>query len=386
MKIKYGAVLFAVAALLAGCAGFWDAPASTSTTTTTTTTLSSGYFYLLDQSTAQVISYNIVSGTLTKVSSAAVPNSPNAITVAPNGQFLYVSTLNGIYVFTISSGVLTLSNSSVAITSDPAVAMQVDTTNSWLVETSGTGTLNAVPIVSTTGLLNTSSPICSTSSVVCTVPLTGATINQLAIAPNNDYVFVAAGTNGTAAFAFTAGNSNPFQSSAYGTLGIVPGTTGSVLSVAVDPSNRLLYVGETDAVSSSGGLRVFTIATNGALAEISGSPYASGGTGPYAILPKSTNDFVYVASWNGTSSGIITGFSISDTSSTYSLTKLSSTAATGAEPVSLVEDSNDDFVLAANRLGNPYLDAYFFDTTTAGQLDLTTTSSSYATYALAANH
>jgi len=387
MKIKYGFFLLAAATLLTGCAGFWNAPASTTTTTTTTTTLSSGYFYVLDQATDQVISYYIDSGTLTLVNSAAVPETPFAIAVAPNDAFLYVSTLNGIYLYTISSGVMTLGNASQAITSDPAVAMQVDSTDSWLVETSGTGTLNAVPILSTTGLLNSSAAVCSNNSVVCTVPLTGATINQLAIAPNNKYVFVAASTNGTAAFAFTAGISNPFASRAYATVSPITATTGAALCVAVDPSNRLLYVGEADAgTSSGGGLRVFTIGTTGGLTEISGSPFDSGGSGPHAILPKSTNDYVYVANWNGTSSGNITGFSITDSSGTYSLAKLSSKVGTGAEPSSLVEDSEHNFVLAANRLGSPYFDAYFFDTTTAGQLDTTITSSTYAAYALAANH
>lgn len=387
MKIKYGVFLLAAAACLAGCSGFWNAPAS-STTTTTTTTLSSGYFYVLDQATAQVYSYSIDAGVLTPVGSIAVPYTPITITVSPNNNFLYVSTLQGIYVYTISSGVLTLGNSSQAITSDPAVAMQVDATYSWLVETSGTGTLNAVPIVSTNGDLNSSSAICSNSSVVCSVPLTGATIHQLAIAPNNKFVFVAAATNGTEAFAFTAGNSDPFGSASgpYDTVGPVTKTTGSALSVAVDASDRLLYIGEAGAgTSSGGGLRAFTIGTSGVLAEVSGSPYASGGSGPYAILPKSTNDYVYVANWNGTSTGNITGFTIASSNSTYSLTKLSGTVATGVEPMSLVEDSKGNFVLAESSGGNPYLSAYIFDTTTAGQLDLTITSTTYAGIAVAAN-
>jgi hypothetical protein len=54
--------------------------------------------------------------------------------------------------------------------------------------------------------------------------------------------------------------------------------------------------------------------------------------------------------------------------------------------MSLVEDSDDNFVLAENSGGSPSFDAYIFDTTTAGQLDLTNSSSSYAGIALAANH
>lgn len=393
----WAGILVATAALLAGCSGFWDLPPS-SNNTPTSTTLSSGYFYVLDVSTSQVISYYINSGTLTPVGSpVTVPSEPIAITVAPNDQFLYVSALSSgtgaIYVYTISNGSLTLGNNQQPIASDPALEMQVDSTDSWLVETSGQGTLNAIPIVSTNGDLNTSAPSCSTqnnaSSPICTVPLTGSTIHQLAIAPNNQYVFVASGTNGTEAFTFSAGtnnSANPFGSAAYQTVGPVTNGTGAALSAAVDPSNRVLYVGEE--AGSGAVLRVFTIGTSGALSELtgSGSPFTVGGSGPYGVLPTSTGDYVYVASWNGTSAGIITGFSISDSNSTFSLTKLSGTNTTGDQPTSLVEDSDHNFVLAESSGGNPNFDAYYFDTTTAGQLDLTIKSSTYAGASLAANH
>lgn len=393
-NVRWAALALVVAALLAGCKGFWDLPAGSGSTTTTSTNLSSGHFYILDSTTNQIISYSINAGALTSAGTVAVPTGAIAITVAPNDQLLYVSTLEGIYLYTISNGILTEGNSSQPLTNDPAVAMQVDATSSWLVETSGTGTLNAIPIIttgSTIGQLDTSRGNCpgqSTVSVVCTVPLTGSTVHQLAIAPNNQYIFVACATNGTEAFAFDdASTGSPFGSASYGTITPVTNGTGAALSVAVDPTNRVLYVGEADAVNSNGGLRVFTIGTSGALAEVSGSPYSSGGAGPHAILPIADGDDVYVANWTGsTSAGNITGFSISDANSTFSLTALSNPASTGAEPSALVQDSDGNFVLAVNAGGSPNFDAYYFDTTTAGQLDLTITSTAYAGIALAANH
>jgi hypothetical protein len=59
---------------LAGCSGFWDKSTTTTTPTTTTTTLSSGYFYILDTTTSQIVSFNIVSGTLTEIGSYAIIN------------------------------------------------------------------------------------------------------------------------------------------------------------------------------------------------------------------------------------------------------------------------------------------------------------------------
>jgi 6-phosphogluconolactonase (cycloisomerase 2 family) len=374
------AVLVAGATLLAGCKNFWAPPTSTSTTTTSTT-LSSGYFFVLDADTSEIISYNIVSGVLTKTNAYPVPAAPIAIAVAPAKTFLYVSTLDGIFVYSISGGALTLSNNSVDISSDPATAMAVDSTNSWLVEASGaTGNLYAIPISPTTGLL------ASATAQAQPVPLTGTAINQVTISPNNQFVFVAAGSNGTYAYAFTAANSNPFGSAAYDTIRVNNSSLGTAVSVAVDPSNRLLYVGEVAALSSGGGLRAFTIASTGALAEIKGSPFSSGGTAPYSILPKSTNDTVYVANWQGTSSGNITAFSITDTNSVYGLTQLASTATTGIRPMAIAEDSNENFVLAESAGGSPYFTAYFFDTTTPSQLDLTISDSTFAGSTLAAEH
>jgi len=373
----------AVLPLLAGCNGFWDAPVS-STTTTTTTTLSSGYFFVLDVATSHVISYNIASGTLTLVGTFVVPSAPLAITVAPNNPFLYVSTANGIYVYTISGGTLTLGNSQQTISADPATAMAVDSTDTWLLESSGLGSLNAIPIVATTGLPNASAAACTNTSTVCSVALTGTAINQIAFAPDNDYLFVAAGTTGTVAYSFAAGSSNPLGTTT--TIVPVSNSAGAALSVAVDPSSRLLYIGEAAAVSSGGGLRAFDIASGPKLSEITGSPFASGGTGPHAILPKATGDVVYVANWNGTGTGNVTGFAIAANGSTYSLTQLSSTATTGIQPMSIAEDSDQNFVMVENYGGSPNLDVYFFDTTTSTQLDLTIANSNYAGTALAASH
>jgi 6-phosphogluconolactonase (cycloisomerase 2 family) len=374
---KWVWVLLAAAPFLGGCKDFWQAPVTT--TTTTTTTLSSGYFYVLDQATSQVISYNIVSGVLTEVGAYSVPSSPLAMAIAPNQAFLYVSTLNGIYVYTISSGTLAIENSSGAITGDPATAMAVDATDSWLVEASGvSGFLYALPVSPTTGEL------VSGTTKAQQVALTGKTINQLAISPNNEFVFVACGANGMAGYAFTPANTDPFGSGPYVASPVENSTAGAAVSVAVDSSNRLVYVGEVAALTSGGGLRAFTLASGGGLTEITGSPFASGGTGPYAILPKSTNDVVYVGNWEGTSSGNITAFSITVSNSTYSLSKLSAVATTGIRPSSLAEDSDARFVLAESAGGSPYFSAYIFDTTTPSQLDLTLTDSTFAGISLAA--
>ena len=364
---KWARLILAAATRLTGCTGFWNAPSTSGGTGTTTA--SSGNFYILNVQTSQLTGYYVNAGTLTALTGSpyTVPATPIAITVAPNDNFLYVSTINGIYVYTIASnGELTLGNTSSPISSDQASSMQVDTTNSWLVEAvSGSANVYAIPINSSTGV--------ATSTIEQHAVLPAATIQQLAISPDNSYVFVAMGAGGTATVPFTAGNSNPL-----GSAGNIPveNSAGAALSVAVDPTDRLLYIGETVATSGSntGGLRVFTFST---LKELSGSPYASGGLAPYSILPISTGDYVYVANRqaSGNSSGVITGFSIAESNSVFALTALGSTFSAGTHPVALAEDNTDTFVFVVNNGGSPDLDGYTFDTTNVGYLDPVISSS-----------
>jgi 6-phosphogluconolactonase (cycloisomerase 2 family) len=370
-KAVFAAML--LAPFLSGCSGFWNPPA---TTTATTTTLSGGNFFLVDSTTASLVSYTIASGELTLVGSYPMPAAPIAVAVAPNGDYLAVSTADGVYIYTIATGVLTQGNSGSDITTDPATAIAIDATSTWILEASSAGVINAIPVVSSTGSLDsTRSPQAVTTN--------STTVNQLAFSPNKAFVFAALGTNGLAGYTFSATAAAPLGTAAYVTKGPVSSSAGAAISVAVDPSSRMVYVGETAATTgtNSGGLRAFALTTStGALTELSGSPISSGGTGPYSILPKSTGDYVYVANWQGESSGNITGFSITASTSTaspYTLAKVTSSA-TGIRPMAIVEDSDKNFVLAANAGGSPNLEAYIFDTTTDYQLDTVISSSTYA--------
>lgn len=359
---------------LAGCKGFWAAP-STSGSGGGTTTLSSGDIYVLNVATNKMAGFYVNSGTMTALpgSPYTLSAAPIAIAVAPNNAFLYVSTVGGIFLYNIdtSTGQLTIGNNGTPISSDPATSMQVDATNSWLVEgVSGAANLFAVHVNSSTGVL------ASTQEQTAVLPNTA--VQQVAISPDNTYVLVAMGAGGTATLAFNAGNSNPFG--AVGSIG-VKNASGAALSVAFDPipsggtAPRLFYIGETVATSgtNTGGLRAFNFSTK---QEISGSPFAIGGLAPYSILPFSDGNFVYVASRQTASgsTGVIAGFSISDANNTLALTALGSSFATGTNPQAIVEDSTNQFVFAVDFGGNPDLLGYTIDPTNAGFLDQVTSN------------
>ncbi len=372
------ALLLVLTPFIEGCGNFWQAPSSTGSTGTTSTTLSSGVFYVLNQTTDQIVAYNITSGTLTTIGTYALSAAPSAIAIAPGNGFLYVSTVAGIFLYTIdsSTGALTIGNSGNAISSDLALAMAVDTTGTWLIDAvPGTGgvTMNAISITSS-GTLN------STTEQQRSYTLANASVENMALSGDDANVFLAAGEGGTLVIPFTSTNTNPFASTA-STIATV--TTGaSSLSVAVDPGStpRLFYIGETEITSTTGGLRAFEYSSLGSskLVEIAGSPYTASGLAPHSILPQAAGNYIYVASWTGTTSaGDLQGFNIATSTSasttTYSLSSIS-TVSTGIEPDSLAEDSLGNFVLAVSAGGSYDLIAYIFDTTTAGKLDSSITS------------
>jgi 6-phosphogluconolactonase (cycloisomerase 2 family) len=372
MKLrKCARLLLAVTPFLAGCGNFWQAPGSTGSGGGTTTTLSGGYFYVINEETSQIVAYDINSGSLNKIAAYTLAAAPYAVAIAPNGSLLYVSTIAGIYLYNIGSGGgLTIGNSGGVISSDPASSMVVDTSGSWLVDAiQGTAgvQVDAIPITSsgayTGGTVGTQQ-----------YALSNATVYQLALSSDDLHVFVASGQGGTLIIPFNSSSTNPLGSRA--TVVAVATSGGSAQSVAVDPTLRLFYIGETLASGgNAGGLRVFDYSSlGGSLTQATGSPIASGGTSPRAILPIASGDYVYVANGKGISSaGNVTGFSIASASGVYTIAQ-ASTVSAGIQPYDLAEDSSGNFVLAVSEGGNPDLEAYIFDATTAGQLDSVITS------------
>jgi 6-phosphogluconolactonase (cycloisomerase 2 family) len=360
------------------------------TSTCNSTASTSGKFYILSSST--LAGYSINSGSLNLISNSSFTlNGALAMAIDPTGSYLWVATSGGITPYTINSstGALT-QGSSISAFSDLFVgALQVDPSGKWLIDASKSGYLYAYPIT-TTGTQDTSRTLPTGIALATTAVAPGG----LAISPSgstNPVIAAAEGTTGTQVFPFTSGNAAPIGSPYSPTIAPY-GQSGVAASVAVafDPSNQFLYIGETVAFPSSasgnsGALRVYKI-SSGSVKEITYSsgtpttPYASGGTNPHAIL-ASSNGYVYVANWQGTSNGVVTEFLLS--ASTPSLTLQSNTVSTGVEPYGMVVDSTGNYVLVVNNQSSPYFNAYTFDATTTGKLDTASVSGSTASNPIA---
>jgi hypothetical protein len=388
---KLATLLFLAAPFVAACGDFWQNPngsstSSTTSTTSTSTTASSGDFYILNNGTTpEILGESIVSGTLTALSGSPWTltqiGTPYAMAMAPSGNFLAVSTITGVYTYPISGG--GLGNPNQVSTDTTALAIQVDTSGSWLIEalqTTGEASLAAIPINSSTGAQNG-------TEVAADYTDTSASVQQgqIAISKDDKNIFVALGTGGAIVVPFnvsaTSGTS-PFGASAK-VIPVSNSSIGSTLSVAVDPDDRLFYVGETNVNSTTkpGGLFAFNYSslTSSTLTQAAGSPLASDGLAPNFILPDSSGGYVYVGNGQGTgSAGNITGFSVTASGSIYTIAA-DTTVSAGAQPIGLAEDDTGAFVLGVNQLGSPYFDAYTFDATTAGKLDSQITADTGAT-------
>jgi len=337
------------------------AEVTTTSGSCTAAATTSGNFYILNSTT--ITGYSIVSGSLTQLSGSpyALPSGVGtgaAMAIDPTGTLLYVATTGGVFLYPVQSGgALPATPTTITSQTGEVAAIQVDASGKWLLVAFSSGSLSAIPITSK-GIEDT------TRSVQATTILAGVPI-QMAISPTqtNSIVAVALGTSGTQVFPFTSGIAAPIGNSYTPTIAPAGANTtsaASAQSVAIDPQNGFLYIGEVEAFPNStaatgtGGLRVWSI-KSGSLAEVSTSPTPSGGTGPHVILPESSGKYVYVANWAGNATGA--GFQVS---STGALTQLSSTFATGSEPTGLAEDKTGSFVMVVSGLGSPDFEAYSF--------------------------
>lgn len=366
MKSKKWMAVLAAASLLAGCKGFWNLPPGS--TGGSGSGASSGVFYVANEATDQVAAFSIVSGKLSDVSGSpyALSVQPRSLAVAPSGGFLYVGTLAaGTFLYSVGSGgALTIGNGGQAVTFDLASAMKVDPSGSWLLDAfttlSGGVQVDAIPITSTGTLDSTR------TEQTPAFNLTGASVNGLAISPDGNYVFVVAGTAGTLVVPFNHGATSPLGASNAVTIHPI-NAGGSAMSAAVDPTNRLFYIGETlgNSSANAGGLRVFNYSSlgGGTLTQAGGSPIASGGLAPSAILPEASGSYVFVANGQGTSStGNIQGFAITNTGTAtapaYAVASMGSSVPTGTQPAGLAEDNSGTYVLSINSGGGPDLNAF----------------------------
>lgn len=351
----------AILLALTGCGQFFP-PLSSSGSGGSGTTSAGDSLYVANLGTdpLSVAGFSVAtSGTLTAISGSpwSVELEPTALAITPNDSYLYVgSAAGGIYVYTIGTdGAITIANngSPVATGVAPAV-LRVDPTGNFLLGADAlVGNVYVFQIGSGGALTAISSSLITLNA---SLPA-----NDLEITPGGGLVFVSCGTAGiytmtfntsTGALAQVQGVLNPKQSS------------DAIYGMAVTPSGSFLLAAET-GISS---VRVLSIGSSGALSEVTGSPVKTG-TGPFGVLVDSTGSYAYVTN---RTDGTISGFLLSNSGALTPIT--GSPFSTGTLPELMVEDKTDTYIAVICAGGNPDLQIFSFNGTTAGALTSVTTT------------
>ena len=255
------------ALLLTGCGQFFPPLSSTGGSGGS----SGNYVYVgnLGTDPLSIAGYSIASSAMSEISGSDwnATYSPNSMVVTLNDEYLFMGTDSGeVFSFPIGSDGA-LGTATVAGSLGPA-AMAIDTSGDWLIGVDAfSGQVYAFGLDSSSGTLTSplSSSIASMSGCDPSTDLAGGTPG-LAIAPNDDHIYVSCGTAGIFTFSFDSSSGD--LTSVNSTLN--PKQNGDAdFGVAIAPSGNYLFVAETGI----GAVRVFSISSsNGTLSEVTGSP------------------------------------------------------------------------------------------------------------------
>jgi 6-phosphogluconolactonase len=322
------------------------------------------HVYVANQTTKSIAGFTI--GTTAALT--AVPNSPVAagfiplaMVVTPNNSLLYVSGVNGIFVYFINAdGSLSSPSTGSQLVAVFAPALTVSPDGQWLIALDGTTQqLDLFQINATTGGL---------TSITSPVPY-GVTTgvwqpSEVHVSPDGTLIFAALGTAGDVVFTFNTATGLAASSQMLSTGDATSGDFG----LAIGPKSNYVFIARS---GKNGGLVVFSIGAGGALTPVSGTPFAAG-SGTFSVALDPTGTYVYAAN---RTDGTISGYTIvpGATISALSLTPLNgSPFASGAGVQSIGVDSSGKYLLAAAVNGVPDLTMYSFDATVPGKLDQAT--------------
>lgn len=370
-------VLCTSALLLAGCGDFFnkDGGGGGGGSTGSYTYVGTQSGVLVGYSVSTTGALATLSGTPNQFATAGI----NSLAVTPSNAFLYAGVSGiGVYGLGIASttGVTTLIDTTALVQDVAPSALTVDPSGQYLLVA---GLADGAPAVGEY-LINADGTLAEVqgSPVSITFPAgtdtSTASVQNIAVAPNSSYVFVTIGQLGVAPLPFnTSGGLSPNTQ-------IIPAKTTSGISnqdlgLAVNSTSSALFVGETNL-----GVRVFTIGSS--FTEISGSPFKAGGQ-PRSLVFDGTGDYLYAAN---ASDSTISGYSVLASGSLTALTG-SPFSSVGTQPFALALDQSKKFLLSANLGRNPDLQLFSFDSTTAGKIDPGATATNAAqAAAIASTH
>ena len=328
--------------------------------------------YVTNKGSNEVWTYMIAgNGTLTALYKARTQQGPESValdggsaSVVYTPKFAYAANngSNNVSAYTInpSTGFLTPITGSPFNAGTGPVSVTTDPVGKFAyVANSGSNDISAYTINASSGILT---PVSSSPFAAGTAPV------SIAVDPSGRFAYVANRDDQTIS-AYTINASTGFLTAIVGSP-FSTGTKTHPFSLTVDPSGQFLYVANDAAgFGLDGSIFAYTIdAVTGALTPITGSPFTTPGSEPFAVTVDPSGKFAYMADGSGQT---VWAFDIS--AATGALTLIGSPIAEGAIPVALTVDPLDRVVYVADVNTNN-MTIYAFDPTT-GALNLSTRSS-----------
>lgn len=291
------------------------------------------------------------SGVLTQIDGSpySVGDGAHSVAIHPSGKFLYVANPgqdeNDISLFGIASnGVLNEVFPRTTVTplgSEPELLL-IDAAGNYLYsENAASNNISVFSIdPSGTKCPSTKAPGCLTEVAGSPFPIGLAPLN-MTLAPSGGLLFVSAAYTPlvSAVEVFSVTNGILKSVGVFTTAGLNP------FGLAVDPSSKHLYVGNT----SSNSIAIFDIQPGGTLSQVAGSPLADTYNGPVAMILDPKGQYLYVANQ---ASNNVSVYSIS--SSTGLPTGLTTSTsffafATETAPSSLAFDPDGNHMFVGNE-------------------------------------
>ena len=329
------------------------------------------YVYVANATTSTLAGFSVGTGKLTAVNASpyALGFVPTAVAVNPANTIVFVAGTNGLFGFINaysigSGGALSLLTSN-NVGSAEELAIDVSPDGQWLVGIDATGPLLGEVLVDEYQITASTGQLTLGTGGSYSFPSGTATITPSGIkfAPNGNYVFVAVGQAGDVEFTFNTST---------GTLAnnqrITLGTGVSDNALTVSPNSSYLYIARS---GTGGGVAVYTIGSGGVMTPLNGGTPFAAGSQPFSVVVNSAGTDVYVANQIDST---ISGYSVA---SNGTLTALSGSPYTsGSQVDALAVDNSKSYLLAAARNGSADLTMYSFDSSVAGKLDFSTSAQS----------
>jgi 6-phosphogluconolactonase (cycloisomerase 2 family) len=298
--------------------------------------------------TVSIFSVNTTSGALTLVTGTLLSTvaDPRSLRADPSGNFLFVTSeteqVGQAYRVNTTSGALTALG--VTRTRAQPVALAMSTgTGALSPQVKHAYVVNATDSQTRVYSVDTTSGALSDASDAST----GLLPKSIAVDPFSRFAYVVNNGNDS-----LSGYSINDTTGSLILIDLDPGLSNDLFvgfdpqHVVVDPSGRFLYVSLTTA-AATGQVRGYTIAADGALTEVTGSPYTVGAD-PKQLTVDPTGQYLYVVNQDRMAAvGSVSAFSIDNASG--QLTSLGAAVVVGSYPEAVTIEPTGRFAYVGNR-------------------------------------